>query len=90
MILAVISMLLAAGIELARKASIAEYGYVQQELADKVFNASELSVFAQVPQYTFIGASEVFASITGMSKYYRGDSHSCLGDILGKRTYGCI
>ena len=40
-------------------------GYVEQELAGEIFNASTLTVFAQIPQFTVIGASEVFASITG-------------------------
>ena len=65
MMLAVVSMVLASSIEFARKADIAANGYIQQEVAGKVFNASSLSVFAQIPQYAFIGASEVFASITG-------------------------
>ena len=65
MVLTVCSMLLAAGIEFARKANIHENGYFQQEVAGKFFNASDLSIFAQVPQYTFMGASEVFTIITG-------------------------
>lgn len=68
MVLAVVSMIVAASIEFARKADIQKNGYIQQEVAGKIFNASDLSVFAQIPQYTFIGASEVFASIT--SEYF--------------------
>lgn len=68
MVLAVVSMIVAASIEFARKADIQKSGYIQQEVAGKIFNASDLSVFAQIPQYTFIGASEVFASIT--SEYF--------------------
>ncbi len=35
------------------------------------FNASTLTVFAQIPQFTVIGASEEFASITGEYRPYR-------------------
>ncbi|XP_022104743.1 solute carrier family 15 member 4-like [Acanthaster planci] len=83
MVLAVFSMGLAAGIEFARKASIEEYGYFKQEVADKVFNASELSIFAQVPQYTLIGASEVFTSITGLEFAYSQSPKAMQGVVMG-------
>ncbi|XP_038060271.1 solute carrier family 15 member 4-like [Patiria miniata] len=83
MALAVFSMILAAGVEFGRKANIKEYGYFQQEVAGKAFNASDLSVFAQVPQYTFIGASEVFTSITGLEFAYSQSPKAMQGVVMG-------
>ena len=65
MIFASLSVLIAAGIEIARKNIMMEGGWEEQTLAGQTFNASTLSVFAQIPQFVTIGASEVFASITG-------------------------
>ncbi|XP_022099272.1 solute carrier family 15 member 4-like [Acanthaster planci] len=83
MVLIVLAMVLAAGIEFARKASIEEYGYFKQEVANKVLNASYLSVFAQIPQYTLIGASEVFTIITGLEFAYSESPESMQGVIMG-------
>ncbi|XP_022090070.1 solute carrier family 15 member 4-like [Acanthaster planci] len=83
MVLAVLSMVIAAGIEFARKANIEEYGYFKQELANKAFNASELSIFAQIPQYTLIGASEVFTSITGLEFAYSQSPKAMQGVVMG-------
>ena len=65
MIFASLSVLIAAGIEIARKNIMMDGGWEEQTLAGQTFNASTLSVFAQIPQFVTIGASEVFASITG-------------------------
>ncbi|XP_071808235.1 solute carrier family 15 member 4-like [Asterias amurensis] len=83
MVLAVVSMIVAASIEFARKADIQKNGYIQQEVGGKTFNASDLSVFAQIPQYTFIGASEVFASITSLEFAYSQAPVSMQGVIMG-------
>ncbi len=65
MVLASLSVILAAGTEIWRKNIMRDGGFVEQELAGEIFNASTLTVFAQIPQLTIIGASEVFTSITG-------------------------
>ena len=66
MILAACSMLYAGIMEIVRKDHIADHGYIEQELAGDKFNASKLSMFAQIPEFAFIGSSEVFASISGI------------------------
>ena len=38
---------------------------VQQTILNVLFNASSLSVFAQIPQFSLIGISEVFTCIAG-------------------------
>ncbi|XP_038060134.1 solute carrier family 15 member 4-like [Patiria miniata] len=83
MVLAVFSMILAAGVEFGRKANINEYGYFPQVVAGQTFNASDLSVFAQVPQYAFIGASEIFTSITGLEFAYSQSPKSMQGVVMG-------
>ena len=65
MLLASSSVFVAAILEVYRKNIMRSGGWEIQVLAGQSFNASTLSVFAQVPQFTLIGASEVFASITG-------------------------
>lgn len=62
MIFAAMAMFVAGILEIYRKKDISIIG---QKLAGNTFNASSISVFAQVPQFTLIGASEVFTSISG-------------------------
>jgi dipeptide/tripeptide permease len=61
MMLAVLSVLVAGILEIYRKKDIS----VNQTLLGDHFNASSISVFAQIPQFTLFGASEVFTSISG-------------------------
>lgn len=65
MVLAALAMLYAAFLEIVRKNDIRDHGYIEQTLAGDNFNASKISMFAQVPEFAFIGGSEVFASISG-------------------------
>ncbi|VDI82769.1 Hypothetical predicted protein [Mytilus galloprovincialis] len=67
MIFAALSMFAAGGLEICRKNDISIIG---QQLAGQTFNASSISVFAQVPQFILIGASEVFTSISGLEFAY--------------------
>ncbi|KAL3877158.1 hypothetical protein ACJMK2_034906 [Sinanodonta woodiana] len=62
MILATLAMVYAAIIEIIRKKN----GYFMQTIADDKFNASYISMFAQVPEFALIGSSEVFTSISGL------------------------
>ena len=68
MVFAILSVLIAGIVEIYRKKHIS----IQQQLALKTFNASSISVFAQVPQFTLIGASEVFTSIAGRFLHTNG------------------
>lgn len=52
-------------LEIYRKKDIEENGVIQQQLSGDTFNASSISIFAQVPQFALVGASEVFASVSG-------------------------
>ncbi|XP_071506265.1 solute carrier family 15 member 4-like [Diadema antillarum] len=83
MILATGSMLVAAGIEYVRKDIMREGGWTEQMVGDKWYNASDFSVFAQIPQYSLIGASEVFTSITGLEFAYSQAPASMQGIIMG-------
>ena len=65
MILAAISMVIAAIVEIYRKKDIHSNGGFPQDVGGKTFNASHISIFAQAPQFVFIGMGEVFTSITG-------------------------
>ncbi|VDI80092.1 solute carrier family 15 (peptide/histidine transporter), member 3/4 [Mytilus galloprovincialis] len=67
MILAAMSVFVAGILEIYRKKDISIIG---QTLAGDTFNASSISVFAQIPQFTLIGASEVFTSISGLEFAY--------------------
>ncbi|CAG2201532.1 PHT [Mytilus edulis] len=66
MIFAAMSMFVAGILEIYRKKDISIIG---QELAGNTFNASSISIFAQIPQFTLLGASEVFTSISGNYSY---------------------
>ncbi|KAK3591726.1 hypothetical protein CHS0354_019495 [Potamilus streckersoni] len=66
MILAALAMVYAAIIEIIRKKD----GYFLQTIADDNFNASHISMFAQVPEFVLIGSSEVFTSISGLEFAY--------------------
>ncbi|XP_052070570.1 solute carrier family 15 member 4-like [Mytilus californianus] len=67
MIFAAMSVFVAGILEIYRKKDISIIG---QKLAGKTFNASSISVLAQIPQFTLIGASEVFTSISGLEFAY--------------------
>lgn len=74
MILAALAMLYAGIIEIIRKNDIRDHGYISQTLSKDEFNASKISMFAQIPEFAFIGSSEVFASISGIClsfKFFR-------------------
>ncbi|KAL4230745.1 hypothetical protein ACF0H5_011120 [Mactra antiquata] len=83
MILAACAMLYAAMMEIIRKNDIENNGYIEQTLADDHFNASKLSMFAQIPEFAFIGSSEVFASISGLEFAYTQAPQFMQGLIMG-------
>ncbi|XP_071129733.1 solute carrier family 15 member 4-like isoform X1 [Mytilus edulis] len=67
MIFAAMSMFVAGILKISRKKDISIIG---QKLAGNTFNASSISIFAQIPQFTLLGASEVFTSISGLEFAY--------------------
>lgn len=77
------SMLYAAILEIFRKRDISANGYITQELADKTFNASKLTMFAQIPEFALIGASEVFTSVSGLEFAYTQAPKVMQGLIMG-------
>jgi hypothetical protein len=63
MVFAALSVFAAGILEIYRKKDIS---IIDQKVGKDTFDASSISVFAQIPQFTFIGASEVFTSISGI------------------------
>ena len=61
MLIATASMLCAGGIEFSR----VDHCCIWQKRGDNDTRVADFSIFYQIPQYTLIGLSEVFASITG-------------------------
>ncbi|KAK7442686.1 hypothetical protein BaRGS_00040510, partial [Batillaria attramentaria] len=59
-ILAALSMVVAAVVEIERKD---HFGF-EQEVGDETFFASNISIFIQIPQFALVGASEAFTSIS--------------------------
>ncbi|PVD39570.1 hypothetical protein C0Q70_02205 [Pomacea canaliculata] len=66
-LLAALSVVVAGVVEIARKDRMHEaHGVHMQELGGEKFNASDLSVFAQVSEYALVGASEAPKSMQGV------------------------
>ena len=59
------SVVLAGIIEFRRKDVIKTQGTITQHVFHRYVNASNMSVFYQVPQYILLGTSEAFVSVTG-------------------------
>ena len=68
MLFAAASVAVAGVIEIKRRNEWHNGPICEQTIFDEHRNASCLSIFWQVPQFVLIGASEVFASITGMQR----------------------
>ena len=66
MVLAGCSVLVAGGVEIKRKDELASSGGFSQNVGGKFYNASHVNILWQVPQFTLIGASEVFTNIAGI------------------------
>lgn len=66
-------------LEIYRKKDIENNGYIVQELSSDKFNASSISIFAQVPEFALVGASEVFASVSGkMDRSVKGGKNATI------------
>ena len=69
MLLAAASVVVAGVVEVKRRNTWHDGGFVIQKVLDEKNNASSLSIFWQVPQFMLIGSSEVLTSITGTKCY---------------------
>ncbi|XP_077999201.1 solute carrier family 15 member 4-like [Glandiceps talaboti] len=83
MILATVSVILAAIVEICRKNELRTNGGFPQEISNQIYNSSNISIFAQVPQFTLIGASEIFTSITGLEFAYSQSPPAMQGVVMG-------
>ncbi|KAL5018748.1 hypothetical protein ScPMuIL_004470 [Solemya velum] len=81
LVLSGLSVFVAGGVEILRKEHLT--GDNQQILAGETFNASSMSVFWQVPQFALVGASEVFASITGLEFAFSQAPEVMQGLVMG-------
>ena len=61
MLITTASMLCAGGLELSR----VDHCCIWQKRGDNHTQVADISIFYQIPQYTLVGLSEVFTSITG-------------------------
>ena len=64
MLFATISVTIAGVLEIFRLENVEETGGFVQVISGSAYNASHFSIFLQVPQFVWIGAGEVFTSIT--------------------------
>ncbi|XP_050394288.1 solute carrier family 15 member 4 [Patella vulgata] len=83
MLLAAASVVVAGIVEIYRKKELEESGGFIQTLADQKFNSSHFSVFIQVPQFALVGASEVFASVSGLEFAFTQAPQSMQGFLTG-------
>ncbi|XP_025095030.1 solute carrier family 15 member 4-like isoform X1 [Pomacea canaliculata] len=79
MVVAASSMIVAAVLEIERKKQL---GF-QQVVGSETFNASYISVFAQIPQFALVGASEAFVSVSGLEFAYTQSPESMQGVMMG-------
>ncbi|XP_011456906.3 solute carrier family 15 member 4 isoform X1 [Magallana gigas] len=82
-VLSALSVLVAGILEIYRKKDIEENGVIEQKLSGDTFNASSISIFAQVPQFALVGASEVFASVSGLEFAYSQAPSFMQGLVMG-------
>ncbi|VDI82766.1 Hypothetical predicted protein [Mytilus galloprovincialis] len=79
MIFAVLSVVAAGVLEIYRKK---EHGVIQK-IVDTKYNASSVSILTQIPQFTLMGTSEVFTSVSGMEFTYSEAPDMMKGVCMG-------
>lgn len=80
MVFAALSVFVAGILEIYRKKDIS---IIDQKVGEDTFNASSITVFAQIPQFMFIGASEIFTSISGLEFAYSQAPEFMQGVCMG-------
>ncbi|XP_031564279.1 solute carrier family 15 member 4-like [Actinia tenebrosa] len=83
MIFAAASVAVAGFVEIKRRNCYENGEFITQNLFNKNFNASNMTVFYQVPQFVLIGTSEVFTSITGLEFAYSQAPRCLQGLVMG-------
>lgn len=79
LVLAALSMIAAAVVEVERKK---HFGF-NQKVGDETFYSSNITVFLQIPQFALVGASEAFTSISGLEFAYTQSPQSMQGVMMG-------
>ncbi|XP_071104488.1 solute carrier family 15 member 4-like [Haliotis cracherodii] len=77
------SVAVAGIVEIYRKQNLASTGGIVQTLGGENFNASQLSVLVQIPQFALVGTSEVFTSIPGLEFAFTQAQPSMQGLLTG-------
>ncbi|VDI82765.1 proton-dependent oligopeptide transporter, POT family [Mytilus galloprovincialis] len=75
----VLSVVAAGVLEIYRKK---EHGVIQK-IVDTKYNASSVSILTQIPQFTLMGTSEVFTSVSGMEFTYSEAPDMMKGVCMG-------
>jgi len=82
-LMAAAAMMVAGFVEIKRR-GLWEEGHVFNQLVNgEKRAASDLNIFWQIPQYFFIGTSEVLASITGLEFAYSQSPENLKGVVMG-------
>ncbi|XP_071510742.1 solute carrier family 15 member 4-like [Diadema antillarum] len=83
LVCAFLSLLSALIVEIVRKQILSNGGSFDQVISGTVFRASTLSIYAQIPQYMFIGIGDVFILITGLEFAFSQSPKSLQAFITG-------
>ncbi|XP_067054786.1 solute carrier family 15 member 4-like [Acropora muricata] len=82
-LMAAAAMIVAGFVEIKRRGRWEEGHVFNQLVNGEKRAASDLNIFWQIPQYFFIGTSEVLASITGLEFAYSQSPENLKGVVMG-------